>query len=91
MLDTDALPPQIVPAEQCLLIQVDGVLLRYRATGWHAVKLAEAVGCVPGTPVSPARGERPPIQPTARRTRHGWSRPRTPPRASRPRRLPTAC
>jgi hypothetical protein len=37
-----------VPDDQRLVIETDGVLVRYRGTGWHEVKVAEAVGCVRG-------------------------------------------
>ena len=38
-----------VPAEQRLVIETDGVLIRYRGSGWHEVKVAEVAGCVLGT------------------------------------------
>jgi hypothetical protein len=46
----DPLPARYapVPANQRLVLETDGVLVRYRDTGWHEVKVAEAVGCVLG-------------------------------------------
>lgn len=59
-----------VPADQRLLIETDGVLIRYRGTGprgkgpatWHEVKLALVAGCQLGN-------GRPPDDPTTRAPR----------------------
>ncbi len=37
-----------IPPEQHLVIETDGVLIRYRGSGWHEVKVAEVAGCVLG-------------------------------------------
>jgi hypothetical protein len=46
----DPLPTRYapVPTDQPLVIETDGVLVRYRGSGWHAVKVAEVAGCVLG-------------------------------------------
>ena len=46
----DPLPERYapIPAGQRLVIETDGVLIRYRGSGWHEVKVAEVAGCVPG-------------------------------------------
>jgi hypothetical protein len=41
----DPPPDHYAPAPEHLVILTDGVLLRYRGSGWHEVKLGEVAGC----------------------------------------------
>ena len=51
VLATQDPPPERyapIPSAQRLVIETDGVLIRYRGSGWHEVKVAEVAGCVLG-------------------------------------------
>lgn len=44
----EPLPGTAEPAEGALLVETDGVMVRYRHTGWHEVKLGLVAGCRAG-------------------------------------------